>query len=124
MSFLIYLAVGFFAGLLGGMGMGGGTVLIPALTIFTGVGQHVAQATNLLAFLPMAAFSTGVHKEQGLLKTHGSAGIIIPAVITSVVGGLIALYLPSDVSGKLFGLFLVALAIKQIVEIFHSFKRK
>ncbi|MGN0818548.1 MAG: TSUP family transporter, partial [Candidatus Coproplasma sp.] len=83
MLFIIYLCVGFFAGLLGGMGMGGGTILIPALTIITGVNQHVAQATNLIAFLPMAAFSTGVHKRQGLLNTEGSAGIIIPAVITS-----------------------------------------
>ena len=124
MSFIIYLAVGFFAGLLGGMGMGGGTILIPALTIITGVGQHVAQATNLISFLPMAAFSTAVHKKQGLLKTQGSAGIIVPAVITSVLGGLVALVLPSDFLSKLFGLFLIVLAIRQTVQIIASSKSK
>ncbi|MGN0814628.1 MAG: TSUP family transporter [Candidatus Coproplasma sp.] len=124
MSFIIYLSVGFFAGLLGGMGMGGGTILIPALTIITGVGQHVAQATNLISFLPMAAFSTAVHKKQGLLQTQGSAGIIIPAVVTSVLGGLIALVLPSDLLGKLFGLFLIALAVKQIAQIIASYRHK
>lgn len=121
MSFIIYLAAGFFSGLLGGMGMGGGTILIPALTIFTGVGQHVAQATNLIAFLPMAAFSTAVHKKQGLLNAQGAAGIIIPAVIISVIGALTALILPSEILGKLFGLFLIALAVKQTAELISSY---
>ena len=48
--------------MLGGMGMGGGTVLIPALTVILGVEQHVAQATNLIAFLPMALFTLKIHK--------------------------------------------------------------
>lgn len=107
------MAVGFFAGLLGGMGMGGGTILIPALTLILGVEQHVAQATNLIAFLPMSAFSLSVHKKQGLLKTEGLLGIIIPAVLTSILGGLIAAVLPAAALKKLFGAFLVALAIKQ-----------
>lgn len=54
MSFIIVMSISFAAGLLGGMGMGGGTILIPALTIFLGVEQHAAQAANLIAFLPMA----------------------------------------------------------------------
>ena len=64
MSFILYLLAGFFAGLLGGMGMGGGTVLIPALTILLGVEQHIAQATNLVAFLPIAVVYFKVHKER------------------------------------------------------------
>ena len=72
MSFILYLLAGFFSGMLGGMGMGGGTILIPALTILFGVEQHIAQATNLIAFLPMAAFSLRVHKDKGNLKTQSS----------------------------------------------------
>lgn len=117
MAFLLYVAVGFFAGFLGGMGMGGGTILIPALTIILGVEQHVAQATNLIAFLPMAAFTLNVHKKQGLLKTEGVSGIIVPAVVTSVLGGLVAAVLPAYVLKKLFGAFLLALAFKQLAYI-------
>lgn len=97
--------------------MGGGTVLIPALTILLGVEQHVAQATNLIAFLPMAAFSLSVHNKQGLLVKEGLAGVIIPAVITSVIGGLIAVILPAAALRKLFGAFLTALAVKQLTAI-------
>lgn len=53
MAFYICLVSGFVSGLLGGMGMGGGTLLIPVLTIFFSVPQKIAQSTNLLAFLPM-----------------------------------------------------------------------
>ncbi len=98
--------------MLGGMGMGGGTVLIPALTILFGVEQHIAQATNLIAFLPMAAFSLKVHKDKGNLKTQGVWWIVIPAVLTSVAGGLAAALLPADILRKLFGAFLVFLAVK------------
>ncbi len=103
--------------MLGGMGMGGGTILIPTLTVILGVEQHIAQATNLIAFLPMAAFSLKAHKERGLLKTDGIWSVIIPAVLTSVAGGLIAALLPAVVLKKLFGVFLILLAVKGLFSV-------
>lgn len=117
MSFIFYLITGFFSGFLGGMGMGGGTILIPALTIFLGVEQHVAQATNLIAFLPMSAFSLKVHKDEGLLKTEGAWWLIVPAILTSVIGGLIAVILPAQILKKLFGAFLIFLALKGVLSL-------
>ncbi len=116
MSFLLFALAGFFSGMLGGMGMGGGTVLIPALTIFMGVEQHAAQAVNLIAFLPMALFTLKVHKENGLLKTKGLLWIVLPAIVVSVGAGFLASLLPSEVLKKLFGAFLVALAVKLLLE--------
>lgn len=43
--------IGLFSGIVGGMGIGGGTILIPALTIFIGTEQHIAQSVNLFFFL-------------------------------------------------------------------------
>lgn len=123
MAFLIYLAVGLLAGILGGMGMGGGTILIPALTIFLGVNQHVAQATNVIAFLPMAALVLPAHKKNGLLSTDDVWEIVIPALITTVLAGLIMAALPTDVLKKLFGIFLVALAVKQLFSLVTSFQK-
>ena len=117
MSFILYLIAGFLSGMLGGMGMGGGTILIPALTVILGVEQHIAQATNLIAFLPMATFSLKAHKERGLLKTDDVWSVIIPAVLTSVAGGLIAALLPAVILRKLFGAFLIALAIKGLFSV-------
>lgn len=123
MSFLIYLAVGFLAGVLGGMGMGGGTILIPALTIILGVNQHVAQATNVLSFLPMALIVLPEHKKAGLLRTDDVWEIIIPAVITTVLGGLIMAALPAEPLKKLFGLFLIAIAVRQSFSLVRGIKK-
>ena len=103
--------------MLGGMGMGGGTVLIPALTIFFGVEQHAAQAANLIAFIPMALFSLKMHQKQGLLKTEGVVSIVIPALITSVATAFLTSLLPGEVLGKLFGAFLILLGIKGLLTI-------
>ena len=106
--------------MLGGMGMGGGTILIPALTIIFGVDQHVAQATNLIAFLPMALFTLSVHRKNGLLRTEGLSFIVIPAIITSVATGFVASFLPSEILRKLFGAFLVALSVKLFMQVSSS----
>lgn len=124
MSFIIYLSVGFAAGVIGGMGMGGGTILIPALTILLGVNQHIAQATNVLAFLPMAALALPAHKKNGLLRTDDVWEIIIPALITTVLGGLLMAALPTEVLKKLFGYFLVALAVKQSFSLISQLQDK
>ena len=113
MSFLIYILAGVAAGILGGMGMGGGTILIPVLTILLGVNQHVAQAANVISFLPMAALVLPAHAKNGLLRTDDAWEIIIPALITTVLAGFLMAALPTEVLGKLFGLFLIALAVKQ-----------
>ena len=120
MSFIIYLAVGFVSGLLGGMGMGGGTVLIPALTVFSGVEQHIAQATNLIAFLPMSAISLSVHRKSGLVGGGNELWLIIPAVITSILAGLVASFLPGEILKKLFGVFLIILGIKGLIALIPS----
>ncbi len=94
--------------------MGGGTVLIPALTLLLGVDQRLAQAANVISFLPMAAIVLPRHKQNGLLKTEGIWAVIIPAALSTVIFGLIMSVLPSDVLRRGFGLFLIALAVKQL----------
>ena len=54
MEYLWYGIAGVLSGVLGGMGMGGGTLLIPLLSLFYSVGQHTSQAVNLISFIPMA----------------------------------------------------------------------
>ena len=44
MKVLLYIIIGVTGGVIGGMGMGGGTLLIPLLTLATGTEQHVARS--------------------------------------------------------------------------------
>ena len=111
---IILLAVsGIAAGVLGGMGMGGGTILIPLLTIFFNVGQKEAQAINLVAFIPMAIVSLAIHIKIKRVKKEGLLWIIVPAVLTSVGGGFAAQAVNGEVLKRIFGGFLLLLSVVQ-----------
>lgn len=111
---IILLAVsGIAAGVLGGMGMGGGTILIPLLTIFFNVGQKEAQAINLVAFIPMAIVSLAIHIKNKRVKKEGLLWIIVPAVLTSVGGGFAAQAVNGEVLKRIFGGFLLLLSVVQ-----------
>lgn len=122
MAFLIFFVCGIAGGVLGGMGMGGGTALIPLLTIFCGVEQTAAQGINLLAFLPMAALALSIHAKNGLLQKEGILPVILPALAFSVLGSLLAAYLPSAALKKGFGIFLVILSFFQLKAAFSAKK--
>ena len=49
---MIEILIGVVSGIVSGTGMGGGTILIFLLTFLMGVEQHIAQATNLIFFVP------------------------------------------------------------------------
>ena len=53
--------LGFLAGIIGGMGMGGGTILIPALVLFAHIDPKIAQSVNLLSSIPMTIFALIIH---------------------------------------------------------------
>ena len=113
MRFLVYLLAGLAGGILGGMGMGGGTVLIPILTMFCGVPQHLAQSVNLLSFLPMAAVSLRVHAGNGLLDTKNILWMIVPATLLSVLGGILVQGVAAGTLRVGFGAFLCLLSVYQ-----------
>jgi len=90
--------------------MGGGTVLIPLLTIFCGVEQGAAQGVNLLSFLPMSFIALGVHAQNGLLQKQGLLPLIAPALVFSVLSSVLAAVLPAKILKSGFGVFLVVLS--------------
>lgn len=114
MRFIVYLTAGLVGGILGGMGMGGGTVLIPILTMFCGVEQKLAQSVNLFSFLPMAILSLKVHASNKLLQPRGTQWMIPPAVLFSVIGGIFVPALPKNGLRVAFGIFLCALSVFQL----------
>lgn len=109
MEIILYILAGIIGGVLGGMGMGGGTLLIPILTLFLDVPQHTAQLINLAAFVPMSVFALIFHIKNGLVQWRGLLYIIIPAVAVAVFSGILAVNASSDLLQKLFGWFLVIL---------------
>ena len=100
-----YVLTGFFGGLLGGMGMGGGTLLIPMLSLFFSLSQKQAQAVNLIAFLPMAAVALAVHTKNGLVRYKTALPMLFSGVVFSVLGATLAKALANRVLKRAFGAF-------------------
>lgn len=98
------------SGVISGMGMGGGTILIPLLTVFCSVEQIQAQEVNLLAFIPSSIIATIVHLKNKLIKFRYLL-LSIPAVISCVFTSLLAHEIPTDFLRKGFGVFLATLGI-------------
>lgn len=110
---ILLVLAGITAGALGGMGMGGGTILIPILTIFFGAEQKQAQAINLVAFIPMAIASLIVHVKNKRVETKGILWIIIPATVLSLAGSLVAQAINGEILKRIFGGFLLLLSVAQ-----------
>ena len=113
LDFLWFALAGFLAGIPGGMGMGGGTVLIPILIVFLSTPQHVAQAVNLITFIPMAIVVLIFHFKNKLVKIKDLVWLIIPAVIFAIGSSLLATVIEGDLLKRIFGGFLIALSVVQ-----------
>lgn len=116
MSFYLYFLSGLIGGVLGGMGMGGGTALIPLLTLLLRVPQAAAQGANLLSFFPMALFALKMHVKGGLIKKDGLPLLILPALVLSAAGALAAGALPAFLLRRAFGALLVFLSLAGLVK--------
>jgi uncharacterized membrane protein YfcA len=63
------IAVGLAAGIVAGLlGVGGGVLFVPGLVIFLGLNQHHAEATSLLAIVPVAIVGTQRQDRYGNVR--------------------------------------------------------
>lgn len=115
MEFIYYLLISIVSGVLAGMGMGGGTLLIPALTLIMDVDQQLAQATNLLVFVPCAIICCIIYFKSKLIDFKNSWLIVLSASAISIVAVLVAVKLKSKTLSIIFGTFLIVLGVVQFV---------
>ena len=115
MNIIWLILAGVVSGVIGGMGMGGGTLLIPILTIFLSFEQKNAQAINLLVFIPMAIVALIIHIKNKLVDLKVGVPIICSGVIFSIAGSMLAGLLGNEILQKIFGVFLFGIGINQSI---------
>ena len=115
MQTLYYLLAGLAGGVPAGMGLGGGTLLIPILTIFLDTPQQSAQAVNLLAFIPAACIALVIHSKNRLVDFKLALRLTLPALATAVPAAMFAQRLQAQNLRLAFGIFLVAFGIFPII---------
>ncbi|HKL73742.1 MAG TPA: TSUP family transporter [Clostridia bacterium] len=115
MQTFLFILIGIISGVLGGMGMGGGTILIPLLTIFFHVPQNIAQSVNLIAFIPMSIVVTVINVKSKMIEKKGLIKMIIPAIFTAVVASLLVGRTKNEILQKSYGIFLIVVGVFFII---------
>jgi uncharacterized protein len=110
------IIIGLFSGIISGMGIGGGTILIPSIILFTSLNQQQAQGINLVVFIPISIVALITH----YLNKNINFKVVLPLIATGVLGALVgsmmAINIPSDTLKLLFALFLFSMGIYEILK--------
>jgi uncharacterized membrane protein YfcA len=119
-TFLLFLFA-IFSGVIGGMGMGGGTVFIPLLTLFLGMSQVQAQGLNLVGFWFLAPVALFIHNRGKLINFKAVFLTVAFSVPFSFLGALGANYVDNNLLRTCFGVFLIVISL---LEFYAGIKQK
>lgn len=107
------ILAGFIAG---GMGVGGGIIIVPAMVFFFGMTQHEAQGTSLAVLLPpISLLAVLKYHREGYINYKFALVLAIAFFLGSYLGGLFAVQLPARTLKKLFGVLMLIAGMKMIL---------
>ena len=107
--------IGLVAGVVAGLfGVGGGALFVPALTIFLGLSQLDAEATSLLAIVPVALVGAWRQREYGNLEVRDGVTVGALAIGGAVVGVVVANALPERALELGFAALLLVVAAQMV----------
>ena len=112
---------GLISGIVAALGMGGGTILILLLGIFTNLNQHIIQGTNLIFFIPTSSMAIFMNIKNKTIKYKLAFTIIISGLIGSFIGSKISFMISNILLKKYFGIFLIFIAIFEIYSFFSQY---
>jgi uncharacterized membrane protein YfcA len=106
----LYVALAAFGVLVGVasglLGVGGGTLSVPFLTLVVGLTQHAAEATSLLVILPTAIVGSLALRRRGVGDLGLALRFGVVGAVGSVLGALLALALPGSTLRIVFAVFI------------------
>lgn len=117
MNYVLYILLGLVAGICGGMfGIGGGSILIPALVYLFGLTQHQAQGTTLAVMIPPIGLLAALrYYYSGNVKMNMVGFICIGFFVGGLLGANFIQKLPDLYLKRLFGTFLFVVSLRMIL---------
>jgi hypothetical protein len=115
-NIVLYITLGLAAGALSGMiGIGGGVIIVPALVLLFGLSQQQAQGTTLAMLIPpVGVLAAYAYYRQGLVNLEIAGFICVGFFFGSFLGARIATGLSNATLEKIFGVALLAIAVKML----------
>jgi uncharacterized membrane protein YfcA len=117
MNQFMYILLGLAAGIFGGMfGIGGGSIMIPAMVYIFGFSQHQAQGTTLAAMVPpIGLLAAWRYWQAGNVKLSPAAFICIGFFVGGLFGANLAQNVSDPLLKKIFGVFLLFVSLEMIL---------
>ena len=116
------------SGILAGMGMGGGTFLIPALNLIFGITQPICQSTNVICFIVLATICFFIYKKNHLIDFKILIFVSIPACVISAIFTYFSISINSSILKLCFAGFIIIFGafyfIKSMINIKKQYKNK
>ncbi len=111
----LLLVLGVAAGAVAGLfGVGGGIIFVPALTVVLGLGQLPAEATSLLAIVPVAALGSWRQTRGGTVRWGDATAIGLISVVAAIAGALLADVAPERALRTGFAILLLLTAARLV----------
>ena len=111
------VAVGALSALLG---VGGGILMVPFMTLALDYGQHASEGTALLVIVPTAVAGVVAHRRRGYVDFRAAALLAAGGVLGAVAGARLALEISGESLKLGFGVFLVGVGLRMVV---HGLRR-
>jgi len=113
---LLYLLLGLAAGVVSGLiGIGGGVVIVPVLIFGFGLSQHEAQGTTLAMLVPpVGLLAAWTYYKQGSVNFQIAALLCAGFFLGGLLGAKLATGLSNVLLEKVFGVAMLAIALKMI----------
>ncbi len=110
---IIAIALGVAGGFVAALaGVGGGIIFVPALALVLGLTQVVAEATSLLAIVPVAILGTWQQRRTGDVRVRDALIIGVGSVVTAILAAIVADRLPEDILRWMFIALMVIVAAR------------
>ena len=121
---MIEILIGIVSGIISGTGMGGGTILIFLLVYVLGVDQHIAQATNLVFFIPTSIIAIIINLKNKNIVMKSAILISVFGILGAIIGANISIKIDVNILRKGFGIFLAIIAIHEIYTIIKKYRKQ
>lgn len=109
------LAIGLGAGIIAGLlGVGGGVLFVPGLVLFAGLSQHQAEATSLLAIVPVAIVGTYRQDRYGNVNRADALVVGLLSVAGAAAGVALANALTGTALRDAFACLMVLVALQLV----------
>ena len=115
------ILMGIVSGIVTGIGMGGGTILILLLSIIWKYDQHIAQATNLIFFIPTSIISIIVNLKEKNINIKLAVILSVSGIIGAIIGAYIGINIDVNKLKKCFAMFLIIIAIHEVYSLYNEY---